>query len=55
MSRITLHAGSDGWDRTPQITVLAILMLEPWCRTIDGFLTLSQKERVDFGHKIDER
>ena len=46
---------SDGWDRTPQITVLALMMLEPKFRTIDGFLTLLQKEWVDFGHKFDER
>jgi len=46
---------SDGWDRTPQITVLALLMLEPKFRTIDGFLTIFQREWVDFGHKFDER
>ena len=26
---------SDGWDRTPQITGLAQLMMDPHCRTID--------------------
>ncbi|KAJ1451703.1 protein-tyrosine phosphatase-like protein [Pelagophyceae sp. CCMP2097] len=46
---------SDGWDRTPQVTVLALLMLEPRFRTIDGFLALVQREWVDFGHKFDER
>jgi hypothetical protein len=46
---------SDGWDRTPQITCLALMLLEKRFRTIDGFLTLLQKEWVDFGHKFDER
>ena len=46
---------SDGWDRTPQITVLAILMLDPTFRTLDGFMALLQKEWADFGHKFDER
>lgn len=52
---IMLFAGSDGWDRTPQITVLAVMMLDARYRTIDGFLSLCQKEWVDFGHKFDER
>ena len=26
---------SDGWDRTPQITALAQIMMDPHCRTID--------------------
>ncbi|KAH8065186.1 phosphatidylinositol-3,5-bisphosphate 3-phosphatase [Aureococcus anophagefferens] len=46
---------SDGWDRTPQITVLAMVMLEARFRTMDGFLALVQKEWADFGHKFDER
>ena len=28
---------SDGWDRTPQITALAELMLDPYYRSIEGF------------------
>jgi len=31
------------------------MLLEKRFRTIDGFLTLLQKEWVDFGHKFDER
>ena len=26
---------SDGWDRTPQITALAQILMDPHCRTID--------------------
>ena len=28
---------SDGWDRTAQLTSLAMLMLDPYFRTIKGF------------------
>ena len=28
---------SDGWDRTPQLTSLAQLMLDPYYRSIEGF------------------
>ena len=46
---------SDGWDRTPQMTCLAILMLDAHARTIAGFATLLQKEWCDFGHKFYDR
>lgn len=28
---------SDGWDRTAQLTALAMIMLDPYYRTIKGF------------------
>jgi myotubularin-related protein 1/2 len=46
---------SDGWDRTPQLTSLAMLILDPWYRTIDGFITLIEKEWISFGHQFDKR
>ena len=51
---ILVHC-SDGWDRTPQITALAQLLLDPYYRTIRGFRTLAEKEWLEFGHKFADR
>ncbi len=46
---------SDGWDRTPQITALAQIMLDPYYRTIEGFAVLVEKEWLSFGKSYATR
>ncbi|KAK3056401.1 phosphatidylinositol-3-phosphatase ymr1 [Extremus antarcticus] len=53
-SHVLVHC-SDGWDRTAQISALAQVMLDPHYRTIDGFITLVQKDFLSFGHKFRDR
>ncbi|XP_070944463.1 phosphatidylinositol-3-phosphate phosphatase MTMR1 isoform X2 [Macaca nemestrina] len=48
---VVVHC-SDGWDRTAQLTSLAMLMLDSYYRTIKGFETLVEKEWVSFGHRF---
>eukprot|EP01134_Creolimax_fragrantissima_P001748 CFRG1748T1 len=51
---IVLHC-SDGWDRTAQLSSLTQLCLDPYYRTIKGFISLICKEWIQFGHKFNER
>ncbi|XP_007664017.3 myotubularin isoform X2 [Ornithorhynchus anatinus] len=53
-SSVLVHC-SDGWDRTAQLTSLAMLMLDSYYRTIEGFEVLVQKEWISFGHKFSSR
>ncbi|XP_074738389.1 myotubularin isoform X4 [Strix uralensis] len=53
-SSVVVHC-SDGWDRTAQLTSLAMLMLDSYYRTIEGFEVLVQKEWISFGHKFASR
>uniref|UniRef100_A0A8C5LSD0 Myotubularin n=1 Tax=Leptobrachium leishanense TaxID=445787 RepID=A0A8C5LSD0_9ANUR len=46
---VVVHC-SDGWDRTAQLTSLAMLMLDGYYRTIRGFEVLVEKEWLSFGH-----
>jgi myotubularin-related protein 6/7/8 len=49
-----LHC-SDGWDRTSQVGSLAQLLLDPFYRTIQGFLVLVNKDWLKFGHQMQHR
>uniref|UniRef100_A0A8C4F8D7 phosphatidylinositol-3,5-bisphosphate 3-phosphatase n=1 Tax=Dicentrarchus labrax TaxID=13489 RepID=A0A8C4F8D7_DICLA len=48
---VVVHC-SDGWDRTAQLTSLAMLMLDSHYRTLRGFEVLVEKEWISFGHKF---
>ena len=51
---VIIHC-SDGCDRTPQLTSLAMILLDPYYRTIKGFIVLVEKEWLSFGHSFAER
>ncbi|XP_017565430.1 myotubularin [Pygocentrus nattereri] len=51
---VVVHC-SDGWDRTAQLTSLAMLMLDSYYRTLRGFQVLLEKEWISFGHKFASR
>lgn len=53
-SHALIHC-SDGWDRTSQVSALAQMMLDPHYRTLNGFITLVQKDFLAFGHKFRDR
>lgn len=51
---VLIHC-SDGWDRTPSITSLAQILLDPFYRTIRGFILVIEKDWLKFGHRFAER
>jgi len=53
-SNVLVHC-SDGWDRTSQMVTLAQLMIDPYYRTINGFIVLIEKDWISFGHMFGRR
>ncbi|KAG8161563.1 hypothetical protein KVR01_008550 [Diaporthe batatas] len=53
-SHVLIHC-SDGWDRTSQLSALSQIMLDPYYRTITGFIVLIEKDWLSFGHMFHQR
>lgn len=48
-SPVFVHC-SDGWDRSSQLTSLAMLLIDPYYRTLEGLAVLIEREWVLSGH-----
>ncbi|EFE35595.1 uncharacterized protein ARB_05638 [Trichophyton benhamiae CBS 112371] len=53
-SHVLIHC-SDGWDRTGQLSALSQLCLDPYYRTLEGFMVLVEKDWLAFGHMFRHR
>jgi myotubularin-related protein 6/7/8 len=53
-SHVLIHC-SDGWDRTSQLSALSQIMLDPYFRTLEGFIVLVEKDWLAFGHMFQHR
>ena len=53
-SHVLIHC-SDGWDRTSQISALSQICLDPYYRTLEGFVVLVEKDFLSFGHMFKHR
>src|SRR5689334_14936178 len=51
---VLLHC-SDGWDRTPQLSSVSMIMLDSYYRTLRGFEILIEQEWLALGHKFAQR
>lgn len=53
-SHVLIHC-SDGWDRTSQLSALSQICLDPYFRTMEGFIVLVEKDWLSFGHMFRRR
>ena len=48
---VLIHC-SDGWDRCSQLTAFSQLLIDPYFRTIKGYMALIEKDFLTFGHQF---
>ncbi|EXJ63741.1 hypothetical protein A1O7_00076 [Cladophialophora yegresii CBS 114405] len=53
-SHVLIHC-SDGWDRTSQLSSISQICLDPYYRTLEGFMVLVEKDWLSFGHMFKHR
>ncbi|KAH6633580.1 protein-tyrosine phosphatase-like protein [Boeremia exigua] len=53
-SHALIHC-SDGWDRTSQLSALSQILLDPYYRTMEGFIVLVEKDWLSYGHMFRHR
>lgn len=53
-SHVLIHC-SDGWDRTSQLSAMSQVCLDPYYRTLEGFMVLVEKDWLSFGHMFRHR
>ncbi|KAJ5713738.1 uncharacterized protein N7483_010919 [Penicillium malachiteum] len=53
-SHVLIHC-SDGWDRTSQLSALSQICLDPYFRTLEGFMVLVEKDWMAYGHMFRQR
>ena len=51
---VLIHC-SDGWDRASQMTGFSQLLIDPYFRTLRGYMVLIEKDFLSFGHQCKYR
>ena len=51
---VLIHC-SDGWDRASQLTAFSQFLIDPFYKTILGYITLIEKDFLSFGHQFRAR
>lgn len=51
---VLIHC-SDGWDRASQMTAFTQLFVDPYFRTLKGYMVLIEKDFLSFGHQFKSR
>jgi myotubularin-related protein 1/2 len=51
---VLIHC-SDGWDRASQLTAFSQFLIDPFYKTILGYMTLIEKDFLSFGHQFRAR